>query len=185
MTEVNPFFYAAHPLLGILHIRAESEFPVSDLEPCWFPFGINSGLTVMEYVLIRPGYAYLLNSHRYRGNHLSTLQRGMRIWALYRSLCRGISRRGRFCQHQVRCSRLLRSFQAFFMLICSHFIPRCPNSYNFRTALLSLVLKGRIIHRTQFWTSNVANRLNVLTIYIEAWVPFLPGSFFPGRRVCR
>ena len=35
-------------------------------------------------------------------------------------------------------------------------------------------LKGRVVHGTQFWTTtNVADGLNVLTIYIEAWVSFL------------
>jgi hypothetical protein len=38
-------------------------------------------------------------------------------------------------------------------------------------------LKGRVIHGTNFWTAtNVADGLNALTVCIEAWIPFFPGS---------
>ena len=74
---------------------------------------------------------------------------------------------------------LFRLLCTFFMLICSHFITHCRKSYNFLTTLLTLALKGRVIHGAQFWTApNVADGLNVLTICIEPWVPFFPCSCF-------
>ncbi len=73
----------------------------------------------MQYVLIRPGTPYVptlrltyarsctSHSHLYCGNCVPTLQCTVRVWGLQHSLCRGISRIGRFRQHQVHMAHTL------------------------------------------------------------------------------
>jgi hypothetical protein len=71
------------------------------------------------------------------------------------------------------------TFYQSFVVSRTFFVPPFSRSVVALVLVKFNALKGRVIHGTEFWTAtNVADGLNSLTICIEAWVPFVPGSCF-------
>jgi len=69
------------------------------------------------------------------------------------------------------------TFYQSFVVSRTFLVPPCSRSVVALVLVKFNVLKGRVIHGTEFWTAtNIADGLNALAVCIEAWIPLFPGS---------